>query len=260
MKFKLFIILVLTLIIIEVNTKSVEKRSNMRRHKLTPTPAKTVTNHTKALEPLILNSIGRKVYVKNATDIILTKFPYEITRCDQVVTFKGQFIPDFNEYRGRADGFFTLTAHYANLFAEDNANKLLRSVLLSEVSTRPHIFHGSGGCILISSKDGPQHNISICLNDPKQQQNILEVLKSFTDCRGGSTITKIDKLKVADMIKTCGGKGKFVNPFKLIKKLQAKKTKISKFRKDANWFHPGSDNVPGVPPPTHDSNKSVNNA
>ena len=80
--------------------------------------------------------------------------------------------------------------------------------------------------------------------------NILEVMKTFTDWRGGSNLRKLDKLKIADMIKTCGGKGKFVNPFKLIMKLQKKK-KMKNYKKDANWFHPGSDNVPGTPPVTH---------
>jgi len=277
MKFKLFIVLIITLIIFDINAKSLDKRSHHKkttyRHKShrVSNSTKPVANNTaksnntaKASNstnstahgaanktiPLVLNSIGRKVYVKNSSDIVLTKFPFEVTRCDQVVTFKADFIPDLKEYRARAKGFFTLTAHFANLFAEDNANKLLKSVLLSETNIAPRIFRGSGGCIMIYSKDGPNNNISICLEDPKQQQNILEVMKTFTDCRGGSNLRKLDKLKIADMIKTCGGKGKFVNPFKLIMKLQKKK-KMKNYKKDANWFHPGSDNVPGTPPVTH---------
>ncbi len=193
--------------------------------------------------PLILNSVGRKVYVKKSADIVLTKFPFEVTRCDQIVSFKGQFIPDLDEYRGRTDAWFTLTAHFANLFANDNAKHLLRSILLSETNIAPRTFHGSGGCIMIFSRKGGNNNISICLNDKKQQQNILDVLKTFNECRGGSNLKKLDALKIADMIKTCGGKGKFVNPFKLIKKLKKKKMKI---HKDKNWFHPGFDGVPGT--------------
>jgi hypothetical protein len=240
MKFNIFILLTLSIAIIAVNAKS-SKRHSLKN--LNHLAAKNTTNST---GPLVLNSIGRKVYVKNASSIILTKFPFEITRCDQVVTFNGSFIPNLNEYRARAEGWFTLTAHYANLFADNNANKLLRSILLSETSIAPRIFHGSGGCIMIYSKGGGDHNISVCLDDKKQQQNILEVLKTFTDCRGGTSLKKLDPLKIANMIKTCGGKGKFVNPSHLMLKLLKKKQSLTTVRKDENWFHPGSDNVPGT--------------
>jgi len=200
--------------------------------------------------PIILNSVGRKIYVTNSSLIVLTQFPFQITRCDQIVSFNASFIPDLTEYRSRASGNFTLTAHYANLF-QTAPSLLLRSILMSESKIEPRILEGTGNCIMIFSNSGPSGNIPICLDDPTQLANILDVLRIFSECRGGNSIgtdsassKPIDLLKVADMVKTCGGKGKFVNPFSLIKRLN--NLKDIPVRKNKDWYHPGSDNVPGT--------------
>lgn len=263
MKLKFALILILCIFIASVFSKTSDKRSHLRSKRMkhlnhkrsgseserlyNATP-KAVDNSTNSTDtgPLILNSVGRKVYVSNSTDIVLTSFPFEVTRCDQVVSFNGSFIPDLAEYRARKPGHFTLTAHYANLFSGNNPKNLLRSILLSETTIAPRIFGGSGGCIMIYSKFGGNNNIQICLDDNLKEQNILEVLKTFNECRGGNSLNranKIDPLKVAQMIKTCSGKGKFVNPFNLIKKLKKKNMKV---HKDKDWFHPGFDGVPGT--------------
>jgi hypothetical protein len=211
--------------------------------------SKNSTNSNSTAAPSVaLNSIGRKVFTNN---ILLTKFPFTLTRCDQIVQFKAQFITDLAEFRNRQDGYFTITAHYANLFAGANANNLLKSILLSETKYVPRILPGSGGCIIISSKEGGNHDLTICTKDQREQENILEVFRLFFECNGGNSLggknsKPIDKLKVAEMIKSCGGKGKFVNPYKLVKKLKNKKDKSAQ-RKDKNWFHPGTDGMPGAP-------------
>jgi len=258
MKFKLFIVLILALLIFEIcgkaEDKKVEKSSEAgmkhlhklrARVKVKSTGSAKSTNSKNSTAPLILNSVGRKVYVNKVDEIVLTKWPFDVTRCDQVVAFKAQFIPSLNEYRARQNGFFTITAHYLNLFASDNAQKLLKSILLSEMTVMPRIFKGSGGCIMVQSSDGEPHNITICTDDKKKQANILEVLQVFTDCRGGNTLKKLDPLKVAMMIKACGGKGRFVHPTHLIKNLQNRRKRL--VHKDISFFHPGSDDVPGIP-------------
>jgi len=248
---KLFSILILTILFFQIcanQNENVDKRRKTNTN--TEMQNNTKNNKVKKEKPPILNSVGRQVYVSKKGDIVLTKFPFEVTRCDQVVAFKAQFITNLNEYRARQNGYFTLTAHYVNLFASKNHQRLLKSILLSEIAKKPQKMVGSGGCIVVASKDGPEHSISICTDNPQKQANILEVLNSFRDCVGGHSRGRdrleLDKVKIAQMLKSCGGKGRFVNPKNLIKKLLKKKKKRV-VRKDKDFFHPGSDDVPGTP-------------
>ncbi len=255
MKFKPLFALILAIIVINTlckteNSKTEKKHKHLLRkiHKhLAPNKTAGGNNTNSTNTTIILNSVGRKVYVDSSKDIVLTKPPFSVSRCDQVITFPGKFIPNLVEYRARKEGFFTITAHYCNLFAKDNPSNLLRTILLSETNIMPQEIMGSGGCIMVYSRLGGNHNIPICLDNHDNTVNILETLKTFAECRGGIGINnateKVDPLKVTEMVKSCSGKGKYVNPAELIKKM---KLKTKKVRKDKNWWHPGSDNVPGT--------------
>ena len=140
------------------------------------------------------------------------------------------------------------------MIENDKPDNLLRSILLAESKILPAILPGSGGCVNIASPQGSAHDITICEEDQNNQQNVLAVLKIFTDCRGGieigSATNTVDPLKVAQMVNLCGGTGKFKNPLSLIKQLTKKKADTSLLgKKNADWFHPGSDYIPGVPEP-----------
>jgi len=259
MKFKIFILLILTIVLVQNFAKaSVKNLGKEKSHFKTSLVKLKVTNglagagnSTNSSEPIFLNSVGRRIYISNVSDIILTKFPVHISRCDQIVTFNGSFIPNLREYRGRANATFVLTAHYAHM-KKLGTEQLLRSILLSETKIMPHKLRGSGNCLIIFSKQGGDFSIPICLENRQQVENILTVLKNFSDCRGGIQIGneagKLDKLKIAQMIRGCSGKGKFVDPKELAEKLKkARKDLLAKgLYKDTNYFHPGSDNVPGT--------------
>jgi len=258
---KLFSILILTILFIQICTnenENVHKRGKPKKpNNKTKTKVKNNKSNAKVKKekPPILNSVGRQVFVSKKSDIILTKFPFEVTRCDQVVAFKAQFISNLKEFRARQNGSFTLTAHFANLFATNNHQKLLKSILLAEIRQEPKKLVGSGGCIIIASKDGPEQSITICTDNKKKQENILDVLKAFRECGGGKNkkLRKLDKIKIAQMIKKCGGKS--TNPQKLLKKL--KKEKARAVRKNKKFFHPGSDDVPGIPLPQENDEKTT---
>jgi hypothetical protein len=263
MKFNKFIILALLLIISNVYSKlstlrkshnklsTLRKKSYLKNKEANKSKVGNSTNSTKGNHssgPLVLNSLGRKVFVAHSNMIVLTKFPFEVTRCDEVVSFPGEFITNINEYRSRSKGFFTLTAHYSNLFVNRNASNLLKSIIMAETPSSPHVLDGTGGCIMIQSGEGVDKSITICLNNLTHRTNILGVLKKFFECRSGISNKKklLDPLKVAAMIKQCSN-GKSGNPLDLIKKLTKKQeAKEMVVRKNANWFHPGSDNVPGT--------------
>ena len=202
------------------------------------------------------NSIGLKV----DTSVILEKFPFMVTRCDQLVLFKAKYISDMGDYRFRKDGFFTISAYYVNQFRDKDAKKLDQSVLLTESTKKASHLRGARGCVVVSGGKHRQ-DIGICLANKKQAKNILAVIKAFENCRGGDDLQPISADLIRQLIKACGKNGKFINPFKLAQQLKnknkktggAKKKKtLRKFSNNPwynnrkNHFHPGKLKVPGT--------------
>ena len=209
----------------------------------------TKYNSTKSL---VLNSIGKRVTLDRNTKITLREFPFYVSRCDQIVTFKAQYIPDMGEYRHREDGWFTLTAHFTNLFNDNSAEKLIRSIMMTATKVMPSHLRGTGNCILIRGGIGDK-DLTICLPDKYREDNILEVLEEFAKCRGGLYDSHLDKLRITQDILECSKEGIYEDPRILLAKLKAKQKKKVNFydnyntRKDWGYFHPGSDDVPGLP-------------
>lgn len=256
-----FISLVIFSLIIFASLSSVyskEQLDRKNRRNLKIQRNKNATGNTTANNtgPIIINSVGRKVFVSNQTDIVKNgSGPFEVTRCDQVISFPAKYIPDMEDYRTRKDGFVTLTAHYTNLFNDKAGTQLLKSILMSQVKATPSHIRGSKNCIIIrNSEVGVEGNdITICMPDQTKEENVLAILRAFQDCRGGRDMGEDEdnKLAIAAMIAKCaGGDGKFINPKKLLKKLQMEKQNKEILNRNTGFFHPGNDNVvPGSPPP-----------
>jgi len=202
------------------------------------------------------NSIGLKVN----TNVILDKYPFLISRCDQLVLFKAKYIYDMGDYRMRKDGFFTISAYYVNQFRDKDAKQLDQSVLTTESTRVAQHLRGARGCVVVSGGKHRQ-DIAMCLANKKQANNILYVLKEFEKCRMGDDLKPISADMIRKLMKACGKNGKFINPFKLAKKLNKKKKggkkgskKGKQLRKFSNnpWyndrmnhFHPAKLSVPG---------------
>ena len=200
------------------------------------------------------NSIGLKV----DTSVILDKYPFMISRCDQLVLFKAKYISDMGDYRFRKDGFFTLSAYYVNQFRDKDAKQLDQSVLLSESTNKASHLRGARGCVVVSGGKHRQ-DIAMCLANKKQAKNILNVLQEFEKCRMGDDLQPISADLIRKLIRACGKNGKFINPFKLAQQLKNKgkkqnkkvKKQLRKFSNNPwyndrkNHFHPAKLKVPG---------------
>ena len=200
------------------------------------------------------NSIGLKV----DTSVILDKYPFMISRCDQLVLFKAKYISDLGDYRTRKDGFFTLSAYYVNQFRDKDAKQLDESVLLSESTRKASHLRGARGCVVVS---GGKHrkDIAMCLANKKQAKNILMVLQEFEKCRMGEDLQPVSADLIRRLIRACGKNGKFINPFKLAQQMKNKaknsnkkvKKQLRKFSNNPwfndrkNHFHPAKLSVPG---------------
>jgi len=209
--------------------------------------AKYIKDTNRTGIPLVSNSIGRQVFVKSEQNILLTSFPFVVNRCDQIIKFKAKFIPEMDEYRNREDAWFTITAMYVNMFKDENSDHLIRSILMSESPTIPKHIRGARPCLIVNSPLHGDKDIPICFETVIQEKNILDVL-SFFKSRCIQGLEKINKLALTKAIINCGGKRQFVDPKSLLRRLQKKYYRNINI-KNKNWFHPGSDRVPGTNPP-----------
>jgi hypothetical protein len=191
-----------------------------------------------------VNSLGNKV----KAEIVLDKPPFNVKRCDQIVVFKGEIIPDHVDYTQRKEAVFTITAHRVTAFSDNNADSLLQSILLTHSKTLPNGLRGARGCIVL---DGGKkvHTMAICGKNEKEADNLLAVLRKFSDCRGGNAREKVVDIQTLRKITRGCGIPKFKDAKELkqklaeIKKKQTQKPSVLKL--GTGFFHPGGEKVPG---------------
>ena len=183
-------------------------------------------------------------------EIHLTKPPFIISRCDQIVSFFTKFVVDNDDYFVREIGFVVINAHFVHLFTKDKKN-LIDSILLSQSRVAPHEPRGAKRCLQIDG-GSLSKNIIFCFAKNKSRDEIIKVLGRFSDCRSEST-PKEDKDKVkyqiSEIKKDCDLLNSNENPLDLIKRyeealLQREKDKYS----DDEIWHPHVLHVPGNTP------------
>ena len=152
----------------------------------------------KYVDPVI-NSIG-EIVSKNVT---LNAFPFTVTRCDQIVLFPCQYINDEDDYRVRRNGYVSITAHYTNLYAAQDGQKLIQQVLATAMTNVPSLLQGARGCVRVTG-DVTQKNLNICLDSLTNVKNILGVYNAFSRCRMGDPLTEWDPDMIRELLKLCG--------------------------------------------------------
>ena len=189
MMLSIFIILVLSVLSIEKGKDQIEnKKTEVVKSEIQKLETVKVvpSKKTTGKEGKFHNSIGLKVQ----KSIVLENSPFKITRCDQIVLFKAQYISDMGDYRLRKDGFFSITAYYVNQFKDRDAKKLDESILLTESKNQAQHLKGARGCVYIDGGNF-RNDIAICLDNKSSAKNILTVLDSFARCRMGDNLQPI---------------------------------------------------------------------
>lgn len=129
-------------------------------------------------------------------DQIVSVFPFKITKCTQVLYYEGKTLSNPNDYATQnKSAFFTLSAFMINEFSQKSSTLLLESINLAHITVYPKLLQGSKRCIFFEDHDSTR-NITMCLNEEKEVQAILDAYKVFLDCRGGSDLTKSEKTLV----------------------------------------------------------------
>ncbi len=199
-----------------------------------------------------INSLGNKVNAQS----LLTKYPWTVDRCDQIIVVKAKYIPDFDDYTVRKDAWFVITAYQISMFTTDKADSLQQNGMLSETKFMPAHLNGSGNCIQIDGGSGG-HNMALCVKTKKEEEALIVAVKEFYDCRGGIDQSgkkgknlkkkkEIDVKDVKKLLKSCN-LGKFKGAKDLNKKLQEEKKKLKEQKafKPTGWFAPSNSKVPG---------------
>jgi len=202
------------------------------------------------------DSLGLKV----DQNVFLTKQPFALSRCDQIVSFEADLIPDLDDYTTRQASNFMITAYNINVFDKTDSAQLIKSILFTSGNKPPQSPLGALNCLSIDGGllDGP---LMFCLKDDKEYANISSVISLFEDCRNGGTLgpplpapPSKQKFKVPSSLKEamqdCGLKGALKSPDELIA--------AAKSTGDVGepYWSPAKEQVPGdVPVPSPDSRR-----
>jgi len=146
-----------------------------------------------------LNSLGSKV----SENVILTGFPFKIQRCDSIVYFPCAYINNLDDYRVRKSGYASITAHYTNLYADKDGQKLIQQVLHSLMPSLPAKVGGAEGCVRVSPDKG-QKTMIMCVPDKNNAENLLQVYKDFARCRIGDNLKEIPAAQLKKLMSLCG--------------------------------------------------------
>jgi hypothetical protein len=113
----------------------------------------------------------------------ITKAPFKISRCDQIILVEGQTIINFTDYTERKNAFFVIGIYIANMFTNKNTDNLIDSILLAHLSSSPDLIKGTNNCLDLDDK---QHKKRIAMCLPEENiSDIKTVFMEFFKCRMG---------------------------------------------------------------------------
>lgn len=125
--------------------------------------------------------------------------PYKVQRCDQVLLLKGKKL-NLTDYCIKSDAFMTLSIYMANVFEDENANKLLESVPLDQITYYPNELSGTLSCTKFTGKT---RSFGFCFDTAEILDQVIEAYEFFRVCREGTPTPNILKLllEACDMSK-----------------------------------------------------------
>jgi len=142
--------------------------------------------HTHDLIPGAINSGEKSTNVagKMKYSVRINEPPYVVTDCDQVLLVPGKDLLNLNDFTQKKEAFFTLNAYMINVFESQNSNKLINSILLSDVNIYPFVLQGSKNCLMFKDEIHKKQ-ISMCLEDPKILKEIKVAFNALFICSYG---------------------------------------------------------------------------
>ena len=120
----------------------------------------------------------------------LSKRPYKVNQCDQVILFKGSRIVNFDDYSKQKSSHFSLSAYLLNVFEEKNPNKLIDSININQLLKEPTNLVGMKKCINFTAQSG---RIAVCLGNEEEAEEVLKAYEEFRSCVKGKKESPCEK-------------------------------------------------------------------
>jgi hypothetical protein len=139
----------------------------------------------------------------------VTRPPYKILSCDQVVIVEGETFADPTDYTKRVKAWFTLSVYMINMFNFDKNGKkdsqqLRNHLLIHQITSVPQPVLGAPGCLEFF--DSKNLNRIVSCFDKNTSENIKSVYDDLMKCRLGNDLKKFDINHLTEMIRvSCMG-------------------------------------------------------
>lgn len=245
-------ITIITLIILVLLsfTMSLRKFSKITKTKKSLTSSFSQSRNTSnTTAPAAGAALGTDIFVgksnaSNAAGVVgtanytITKAPYIVKSCDQVLQISGKTI-NLNNYSDRKPAFMTFSIYFANFFPMKNSSALIKSMETQLLTAGLTEIPGAPGCTLFK---GPSNDYPFCFESEVIRKQIEEAAVKFLNCKNelNSEINLEYALKGCDLSKVDLGKH---GPFgKYGKKIHKVLEKLKKKKEG------GKDNYKGVNP------------
>lgn len=182
-------------------------------------------------------------------NIIVDKFPWKVTKCNQIVMTDCEHITDLREYRNRSKAFCTLTIYDVNIFKEKDAKTLIHNVPWYQTKFMPRQLKGAKGCLIIDG-GSVSADMTLCFKKPEESAAMMKVIQDFEKCRTGDNLKPIPEAEKVRLQKTCGESSlKKKDPLKDYK-MNIDIRAGNKWDADRErYFQPSPIFVPGTVPP-----------
>lgn len=109
----------------------------------------------------------------------ITKPPYVVKTCDQVLQIPGKTI-DLHDYSKRTPGFMTLSIYFANFFTANDSSKLLDSYETQLLTHELTELAGAPGCTMFKTQ---KKEYPFCFENNTIRKQIQEATKKFLNCK-----------------------------------------------------------------------------
>ena len=128
----------------------------------------------------------------------ITKPPYKIERCDQIVALPGKRLPRINDFATRVEAFFDIGMYIINMYEKNDAANLIQSIDTQQLEAVPEVIKGTATCLYIADKKSNlRKSFAMCLNDKETVINIQEVIGNFLyNCGAQKMKTECQEISV----------------------------------------------------------------
>jgi len=123
-------------------------------------------------------------------NLAITKPPYKLHSCDQVLVIDGSTFKNPKDYSWRKSQTFTLSVYMINQFDNHDGKTMKNHILLENVTELPDTIQGAPKCLdFIDNKN--INRIQMCFSSVGEVRQVKEVFMDFMKCRMGDTLKNI---------------------------------------------------------------------